>query len=432
MDGAGASPARPFPSVTLETPLKGVAICSDLEQETIQPRRMMAQGSGAKEKRRTTQLAQTLPRGIKIGCREGRPKPFFVRYGNPRKTESFAGEGNRNDRAAELMRDLSEHGEFAFRFDPKEWAEFKAWKKNKTTPSGLLVGQAIGEYLNGRAGEGLAEDSIRHTKTNLLRFVEMFGALPLTDITKEHVKEWMDGLKERGFGPATIRHHRKDLNVFFNRAVERHHWVDRNPCKAIPPPKLDNKEEIAVMALRDAFMFFKANRGQRSVGKLALEAFAGLRCSSAGRLSKEDLDFAESGIVLPGPKHKSGRRHYVDGFPRNLWKWLKHAPEDCWSLTPRNYAQHKALAFARANVKNPGNVFRHTFATMHLAAFKDAPALAILLTHRNITMLYAHYRGRGVAQRIAKAYFKITPKTVNLSWERFSVLVGIETTTNHA
>jgi hypothetical protein len=49
-----------------------------------------------------------------------------------------------------------------------------------------------------------------------------------------------------------------------------------------------------------------------------------------------------------------------------------------------------------------------------------------LLTHRNLTMLYAHYKGRGVSQAIARAYFMITPRTVLLTFERFCRLVGIQ------
>jgi len=62
---------------------------------------------------------------------------------------------------------------------------------------------------------------------------------------------------------------------------------------------------------------------------------------------------------------------------------------------------------------------------MHLAAFKDAPALAVLLTHRDISMLLTHYRGRGVSQAVGRAYFCITPKTVELSWERFCRVFGV-------
>lgn len=375
----------------------------------------------SKERKRTIELAQGLPRGVKIGHRkDGRPKPYFVRFGHPRKTESFVTERERNDRAADLKTAREEHGAQVMRFDPKEWAEFKTWKESKARQRvGLLTKDAIEEYLKLRAAEGLAGDSIRHTRTNLRRFAEMLGNTSLADIAPAHVREWLAHLEEKKLGPASRRHHRKDLNVFFNRAIREEWRTGVNPCTTVVPPKVTQTEEVAVMALKEAFQFFKANRDQRSVGRLAAEAFAGLRHSSAARLELADLQFAECGLVLPGSKHKSGRRHYVDGYPRNLWRWLKHAPADCWTLTGRNYGAHKAMAFARAGLENPGNVFRHTFTTMHLAAFKDAPALGTLLTHRNLTMLYAHYKGRGVSQAVARAFFMITPRTVLLSFERF-------------
>lgn len=401
-----------------------------VEHDSDPVRCEVAQMTGAdlaKERKRTIKLAQSLPRGVKIGQRKDeRPKPFFVRFGHPRKTESFATERERNDRAAELVTIKEEHGAQLMRFDPAEWAEFKKWKAQRATMRlGMPVKEAVTEYLSLRSNEGLAEDSYRHTKTILLRFVGALGEHPLAEVTPDHVRAWLAGLEAKhGFSAVTLRHYRKDLNVFFNRAI-REKWTSENPCKAVVPPKVEQSDDVAVMELKDAFHFFKMNRDQRAIGRLAAEAFAGLRHSSAGRMTKEDLAFDESGLVLPASKHKSGRRHYVDGYPKNLWRWLKFAPASCWTLKARAYGQHKALAFARANVNNPGNVFRHTFATAHLAAFKDAPALGTLLTHRNLTMLYQHYKGRGLSQAVARAYFMITPRTVLLSFERFCRLVGI-------
>jgi len=228
-----------------------------------------------------------------------------------------------------------------------------------------------------------------------------------------------------GYAPVTVAHHRKALSVFFKWAKRMRLMVE-NPCEGVPSPRLVRNEDVSVLTLREAFEFFRANRDTRAIGRLAAEAFGGLRNSSAERLGLEDLDFENRGIVMPGAKHKTGRRYYVDGWPRNLWRWLEHAPEECWQIKPRSYANEKTLGFARARVTNPGNVFRHTFATMHLAAFKDAPALAVLLTHRDISMLLTHYRGRGVSQAVARAYFCITPKTVELSWERFCEKMGVK------
>jgi len=222
----------------------------------------------------------------------------------------------------------------------------------------------------------------------------------------------------------TVSHHRKSLSAFYNYAV-RVKWVSENPCAAIPSPRIVRREDVGGLSLCDAFEFFRANRDERAIGRLAAEAFGGLRYSSAARLAFADLDFENAAITMPAAKHKTGRRFYVDGWPRNLWRWLRHAPRAGWEQVQRGYAEDKKWAFARARVKNTGNVLRHTFATMHLAAFRDGAATAVLLTHRDINMLLTHYRGRGVSRTVARAYFCITPKTVELGWERFCALFGV-------
>jgi hypothetical protein len=116
----------------------------------------------------------------------------------------------------------------------------------------------------------------------------------------------------------------------------------------------------------------------------------------------------ERGVVMPGSKHKSGRRHYVDGYPDNLWAWVRHAPDACWDVNARMYLNLKAEAFARAGVENPGNVLRHSFCTYHVAMHKDAARTAVLLTHRGTAMLYSRYKGRAT-EADGRAYFSIVP-----------------------
>lgn len=65
-------------------------------------------------------------------------------------------------------------------------------------------------------------------------------------------------------------------------------------------------------------------------------------------------------------------------------------------------------AFARAEVKNPGNILRHSFCSYHIALNRDAAATAVLLTHRSPAMLYQHYRGRAT-HADAEAFFALRP-----------------------
>jgi len=409
---------------------------NDFEQKHPLPRGKNGASLGAKtgqERARSLRLKKTLPVGIRIGFRsDGRPKPFLLRYGNPPKDEFFANEVDRND-AAERMAKLKEsHGAQMFSFDPDEWRTYQAFKERVNASlaevesiflrykrsSAVDVTEAVKRYRELRDGEGLAEDSVRHATTILGRFVAACGHLPLANVTADHVRTWLAGLKKaHGFNSTTLRHHRKEVNTFFARAI-REKWVMENPCETVVPPKIASGE-IQFLSLKDAFTFFQVNRDVNAIGKLAAEAFAGLRNSSAALLEKKEVDYEAHGIAIAKLK-TTGKREYRDGFPSNLFAWLEHAKADRhWEISERNYDKLKGDAFTRAQIKNPGNVLRHSFGTHHLSAFRDGPRTAFLMTHRNVATLYRHYAGRGVGQIEAWGYFQITPASVQLSFEEF-------------
>ncbi len=399
-------------------------------------------GTGKGDAARTAELTATLPKGIVLGrWSDTRRKPFYVRFGVKRAVESFARESARNDRAEDLVRLQTTQGSVAFEFDPKEWREYvafrqrvpatlgqleEAWHKHSAGASGAMtVPDLIALYKERRKIAGRCLNGIQHRDLALARFAEYTGAMVLPMVTDETVTGWLASLRKKyRLGDAAMAGHFAALRAMFNLpAVKK--VCRENPCDFVEAPTVQESDEVAVLTLRQAFEFFKANREEACVAKLAAEAFAGLRFSSASRMRREDLDFAEFGITLPASRHKSGRRHYVDGFPPSLWKWLRFADREHWLLSPANYMRRKSEAFIRAGFANPGNVLRHTMPTMHLSAFKNAAATATLLQHRNATMLYQRYKGRGVSQAVGRAYFMITPKTVTLTFERFCRLAGV-------
>lgn len=355
--------------------------------------------------------------------------------------ESYADEAERNDRAEALEKEQLENGVSALRFDPKEWREYAAFRTRtkatlpeieiawsrfrETIAQAQKTSELIAFYRSKRSTAGRSKMGLKQRDLALGRFDAFLGHHPYPAVDEAKIDDWIGWLRSKhGLGDEAVLRHFSVIRAMFNFPPIKK-ICRTNPCDYVEPPRVKEKDEVAVFNLRQAFDFFKANRNQREVGRLATEAFGGLRFSSAAKLLLPDLDFAEQGITLPGSKHKSERRHYVDGFPKNLWRWLKFAPADCWDISERNYMRLKSEAFIRAGFSNPGNVLRHTMPTMHLSAFKNAPALATILQHRNSTMLYQRYKGRGVPQSVGRAYFMITPKTVLVSFERFCAFVGV-------
>jgi site-specific recombinase XerD len=405
-------------------------------------------GSGlVQEKRRTEKLKAKLPEGIKIDqFGDGRRKPYRVRYGNPRQTECFASEEERNDRAEQLALTAREQGAGVLDFDHALFRRFmdfckrtgatldsieKLWKLHSASVvDAMLVEVAVKKYLALRLAEDIKEDSdtYRHMKKHLIQVLcGAVGHLPLNRVTPDMLRDALARLKDRkGKGPAsstTKRNYRKDWYTFFRRAV-RERWVAENPCGVVVPPKVA-KTDVKILPLRDVFMFFKEAVHSPIGNRLAIEAFAGLRVSSSARLSENEIDREEGGIVMPASKHKLDKRFFVDGFPANLLEWFD-LPGQRWDIGESYYDKLKGDVFGRSRVKNPGNVLRHSFCTYHIAAFRDHNKTATLLTHRNATMLYLHYRGRGVSQKVGAAYFEITPETVKLSWEEFAEMNGLK------
>ena len=378
------------------------------------------------------------PRGIRYVDRAGRKSPYLLEWREPGKasatTQSFRTASDRERAAKELVEKRGEYGREILSFDPTEWRRWMAFKAEApagldpmvilhewqhfrqgtdTSGSDMTVSKAIAEYkrLRWEVDEvKISDDTKRHIKKHVEdRFGGRFGAVRLREITPEVIRTWLKELKHGRTGEPmdalTKRHHRKDLSTFFKRAVSEG-WILRNPCDSVAVPTKE-QEDVTVLSVEDAKKLFAANRDEPCIGRLALEAFGGLRYSSAARIQKAHINFAAKGIAMPGKAHKSGKRKYRQGHAENLWAWLQHAPEACWTMTVRQYLQAKGEAFVRAGVANPGNVLRHSFASYHLALHKDPPRTAYLMQHTSLKMLEVY---EGVAaEDDAAAYFAITP-----------------------
>lgn len=312
---------------------------------------------------------------------------------------------------------------------------------NPASDSPITVSQAVTTYLALRIEEGMVEksDTYRHTRKHLQdRLRAVIGSWPISHVTTDHLREWGRQLVRDDDGKPmsdlTRRHHLVSVKTFFKRAwMER--WIQSDPSKALVLPAIDEGER-AVMPVRDVFRFFKANRDATCIGRIALEAFGGLRFTSAGRITEEYLKFARKGIELPGKDHKTGKRKFRQGQPANLWEWLNHAPKACWDITLRQYADDKKdmmvmagirpirlrTAEDRAKTAKMKNIWRHSFASYLLARTKDFGPVAYQMQHSTpkTTEIY-----EGKADELdAVMYFAITPQTVLLSWEEFSQKVS--------
>ncbi len=338
-----------------------------------------------------------------------RPKPYGVqwRVDGVRKTEFFAEEGARDKRFLALAADKKK-GALHHALTKQEVAEYRAMKSTfgqadwheiyngyvaystittgQTPNQSLTVKDACSQYLEEQekrlALHKVSEDTMRHKRTKLRRFAEAFGANQLASVPAVRIVEWLEDDLDLSNG-TTFDSWLAHIRAMFSYFV-RTKKIRDNPCEEIEK-RGTATEYVNILSVRDTAKLFQyaLQHKKVAIGRLALEAFAGIRFGSATRLEKNDINFVDHGINLPAHKLKTGmtdgRRHYIDGLPDNLWEWLAIATEDTWSLTGSEWMHIKTEVFTKAKVPHPKNCLRHSFATYHLAMRKNPGETATIL-----------------------------------------------------
>lgn len=367
------------------------------------------------------QLTTTgLPRGVRVYNEPDRPKPYAVqwRVDGKRKTRFFAVKKRRDGFAKMLGKDVEKSGRDAARLTPADIRSNAAWPAafpGVTLEQVLACWQrfggigrvqipaAVAAFLAAKEKEGVAKVSLGHWKPVYKRFVAAIGDVPVSSVTREQCAEWIAGLPMAAQSKQT---HLTRIKQLFRWLVQTRQLA-LNPCDGLKAPKVVQDEVEVLTVEQGVALFAKATGDTREVfGRLALEAFAGLRFSSASVISGADIATEAKGVTIPAAKIKTRRRQYIDGLPENLWAWLVWSKPDTWKLTARQYANAKARAFGLD--AHPHNCLRHSFATYHVAAHKDVSRTAAVLCHTSPAMLFRHYKGRAT-EADGLAWFKISP-----------------------
>jgi site-specific recombinase XerC len=367
------------------------------------------------------------PRGITfVPLPQSAKKPHGVqwRVDGKRKTRGFPTLEQRDTFARSLAGDVKAAGVDAYRLDESELRDWRAFRAEVGQGADLreiarhwlahgkedapTVTVAVTDFLAAKKSEGISAAAYSHYKKWLGRFSAAFGARQVSSITRDEISPWLATL---GLGDVTTHGHFVRVRSLFTWLVNIGKLA-RNPCNGIKAPKI-TPEDVEVLTVTDGGkLFAKATADTRELfGRLALESFAGLRFASAQVIAGADIDFAARGIVLPAMKIKTRRRQFIDGLPDNLWSWLEWSKPSAWAMTPRQYLEAKGLAFVRADIPHPRNCLRHSFASYHVAAHKDASRTSVILCHSSPAMLWRHYKGRAT-EADGLAWFGIVPKIV--------------------
>jgi integrase len=267
-------------------------------------------------------------------------------------------------------------------------------------------GQAVDAFLETKRLAHARPHYLRSLQASLGQARKAFGAAELDAISEEDLLEWLKTLGRGGrpLSAITTRNYRRDLCMLWRFAIARRH-ARANPALHLPQPKEEDKL-VEILNPEEARRLLEA-ADRRIVPYLALGLFAGLRPFEA--LAGGTWDHGH--VTVLGPHSKSRRNRHVT-VSDNLRAWLQFAggwPRMSY-WTARDLVNE---AKRKAGLSYGQDVYRHSFASHHLALHRSAALTAHEMGHRSQQMLYAKYH-RLVTRAQALDYFAIHPGAAEL------------------
>lgn len=269
-------------------------------------------------------------------------------------------------------------------------ANFKAPSAANTLSS------AIEAFLSARSNPGSAYHvrprSLQQCTSVLRQFQKVVQVVhndpPVHEISRELVGEFL----ERSRNPKTFNNAHSELNRFFDYCLDPGRmWVTGNPCLSIRRLRLKKTGIPEVLSLTNAkalmsFIATYSGTGTRRPGNpgqlapyFSLALFAGLRTDPSGELAKiaraahpeQIIDLKNGVIRVPPEISKTGHFRSIK-ISANLKAWLERFPGP---ILPPNHDNDIALVREKFSIGR--DVLRHTWYSMHVAAFRSITEAAL-------------------------------------------------------
>jgi len=263
--------------------------------------------------------------------------------------------------------------------------------------------QLVEELLKARKADGVGERHLHDLESRLGVFVAQFDGKMVAEITSAEIDAWLRSLD---VGPRTKNHYRAATLEAFNFAV-RGRYASSNPVEGAAKAKVVSKPP-GILTVEQASALL-VNAEPEILPYIAIGLFAGLRRAEIERLDWSEIDF-ESGLIhVTAQNSKTAMRRLVTMQP-NLREWLFPLRQQKGPVTaPEDFRQRFDHARAKAGITDwPENALRHSFASYHLAHFKNAASTALELGHHDSRVTFTHYREL-VKPKEAARYWKLIP-----------------------
>jgi integrase len=273
----------------------------------------------------------------------------------------------------------------------------------KASEKSCTAAQLVRELVAAKEKDGASERHVDDLRSRLNIFAQKFDDQPVATLTSAEIDNWLRSLN---VSPVTRNHYRRLIVLAFNFAVQRGYAIG-NPAEKTARAK-EPRADIGILTVTQAARLLESATPD-VLSYIAIGLFAGLRRAELERLDWSEVDFDSGLIEVKAAKSKTAQRRFVTLQP-NLREWLLPLRKHRGEVTQReNFRQSFDQAREAAGIVEwPDNALRHSFASYHLAHFKNAASTALELGHHDSRVTFAHYREL-VKPKEAERYWNIRP-----------------------
>lgn len=228
------------------------------------------------------------------------------------------------------------------------------------------------------------------TRRDLRYFIRKFENAPgwrnkpLRTITSRECRDLLQLLFAHS--PYSYKKGRAILHSIFAFG-QKHEWCGENPVDRIESPEIEEKIILPLNEDEISRLHAAAKMPEHRDMELSLYLllYCGLRPSEVQRLHPEDIDW-DAGVVIvrPSVSKTGGGRTVPLRRVLKLKNTVRRIPRN-WQIRWRKLRQDAGFDDWAPDV------CRHTFATRHVARYRNLHALQIEMGHRNIDLLRSRY-----------------------------------------
>ncbi|MFA7344900.1 MAG: hypothetical protein WC003_11390 [Terrimicrobiaceae bacterium] len=305
-----------------------------------------------------------------------------------------------------------------------------AVEEKRRKESGEPMSDAVKAFEQSRADRS---DEYRATLKSRSTYISKFFADRTTSsITADDCQRMLDGLAATS-SPATVRHYRTQLSMFFSFCESRG-WITGNPAKRTSKVTVTGRE-AAILTPQEAATLLSVCHPEIFPG-VVLAMFCGLRQAEIERLDWKAISLAQGDITIGAGVAKTNSRRVVT-IPANAKAWLASYAKkegkvwpsdltkarDLWTLSRINagygpfFTDYPPAWAAQIDPQTettrkdlkpwPANALRHSAISYRLAQKKNLAAIAYEAGN-SPKIIQAHYNGLATPQA-ARLFFDIMP-----------------------